>query len=86
MKLGGHLSNECTVKSGVPRGSVLGPLLFLMFINDLLDEITYVFFADDVKLSASRRQQYEMRSAIQQALSCSGRWDLPLNACKDHHL
>ncbi len=88
MKLGGHLSSEGIVKSGVPQGSVLGPLLFLIFINDLADELTYndLFFADDVNLIAPRRQQHELSSSIEQALSWSRRWDLPLNASKSHHL
>ncbi len=45
-----------------------------------------MFFADDVKLIVPRTQQHELRSLIEQALSWSRRWDLPLNASKSHHL
>ncbi len=88
VKLEGHLSSEGIVKSGVPQGSVLGPLQFLIFINDLDNELTcnHLFFADDVKLIAPRSQQHELRSSIEQALNVSRRWDLPINASKSHHL
>ncbi len=88
LKLGGHLPSKGIVKSGVPQGSVLGPLLFLIFINDLENKLTCnpVFFADDVKLIAPRGLQHEMRSSIEQAHSWSRRWDLPLNTSKNHYL
>ena len=48
----GKNSREVHVKSGVPQGTVLGPLLFLIFINDIGDDITSKIrlFADDCLL------------------------------------
>ena len=48
----GEVSNWKSVLSGVPHGSVLGPILFLIYINDLDDSITsnVLKFADDTKL------------------------------------
>ena len=48
----GDVSNWKSVLSGVPQGSVLGPILFLLYINGLDDDITskVLKFADDTKV------------------------------------
>ena len=49
----GTCSNWTTVPSGVPQGSILGPTMFLSFVNDLPLKIQFskcLMFADDVKI------------------------------------
>ena len=53
VNINGHLSNKTLVTHGVPQGSVLGPLLFLLYINDLNTAIkhsTVHHFADDTNM------------------------------------
>ena len=58
----GKFSSFKDVLSGIPQGSVLGPLLFILFINDLPDCVknTVKIFADDLKLIANVSEKLQL--------------------------
>ena len=87
VRVGVELSSKGLATSGVPQGSVLGPMLFLLYINDLVKDLSIpaFIFADDVKLVNSgppERLENDLRKVIQ----WSQTWDLDLNVDKCHVL
>ena len=86
---GAH-SSPRPVLSGVPQGSVLGPLLFVLFINDLPDGLKNVakLFADDLKLIANASNQEAINADLKLLERWESLWMLKFNAskCKVMHL
>jgi ribonuclease P/MRP protein subunit RPP40 len=84
-------SYDCTVASGVPQGSVLGPLLFVIYISDLnyIIDVDHVFFADDGKLYGNPSSQFQ---SIQDSLLKISHWcrdwliQLNIEKCEVLHL
>jgi hypothetical protein len=74
--VGGESSTEARVTSGVPQGSVLGPALFLVFINDLPDDVTSSvrLFADDTIVYRNIKSTKDCE-ALQKDLDTLERWE-----------
>ena len=85
----GHLSHERPIKCGVPQGSVLGPLLFLIFINDLPNCFnlgTAAMYTDDTTVTFSVDDTASPELQINKELECLNKWlvvnKLSLNVSK----
>ena len=104
--LGSYLENRfqmCTVNGvlfkknlvtcGIPQGSILGPLLFLIYINDLpssLEHSSSRMFADDTTLTVSGKSLHDVEVAINHDLSNVNQWlcanKLSLNLVKTEYI
>ena len=90
--LNGHSSDWSKVLSDVPQGSVLGPLLFVIFINDLEQDIgnRLLKFADDTKLFgvvSSGKGVDGLREDLRKLCDWSAEWLMMFNTdkCKVMH-
>ena len=87
VKVNDQLSVPVECFSGVPQGSVLGPVLFKVYINDLPQNITVscLLYADDLKLWRHIETDEDvdnLQSALDALDSWCQKWMLPINASK----
>jgi hypothetical protein len=77
-----HRSTEMNVTTGVPQGSILGPLLFLLYINDTescSDILSFILYADDTNAFYSNPCLKTLYNTIQNEMNKVVKW---LNANK----
>ena len=74
--LNGQTSSWRPVLAGVPQGSILGPLLFLIYINDLPNELksNAKLFADDTSLFTIVKDENESANILNNDLSLISKW------------
>ena len=89
----GYESLLKTTSCGVPQGSLLGPLLFILYINDLQNSsqiLSFICFADDTNLFLSHRNSNTLIHMLNNELKLVQSWihanKLSLNIDKTHYM
>lgn len=89
----GHLSEQRSLKCGVPQGSILGPLLFLIYINDLpccLEHSNARLYADDTNITTTGSSIVEITNSAEADLQNIKEWlianKLSLNVTKTEQM
>jgi len=70
VKVGSKLSNEKSIPSGIPQGSIGGPILFIIYISDLIEfckteNVVIKLFADDLKIYHTSNSTTEFNLPLQ---------------------
>ena len=75
--MGNTISSQQTMTFGIPQGSSLGPVLFLIYINDLpncSNALTFRIFADDTNVFASDRNLKDLEEIVNSELKKVKLW------------
>ena len=81
VQIGNVLSDKCPVKYGVPQASILGPLLFILYINDLpwsISNCNTDMYVDDSTIHISGKNISDIQTKVQEDLNRIELW------CKDN--
>ena len=73
----GYRSSTCQIRCGVPQGSILGPLLFLIYINDICNVskvLDFILFADDTNIFFSHKDELFLSQTLNSELLSLSEW------------
>ena len=93
VSVNGHNSSHLSVSCGVPQGSVLGPLLFLLYINNLPNssrKLSFYLFADDTNIYFESSSVKQLQKVVNKELKHVKKWldanKLALNVSKTNFI
>ncbi len=92
VEIEGHRSHTMPIKIGVPQGSILGPLLYLIYVNDIGNSCrgNILSFADDTTLYTAHSDLLQLYENANRQINCLYQWfcsnRLSLNAKKTKYI